>query len=41
LINTGKVVSFIDDVKVGIEKEEGYDEVVDEVVKRLVKTVYM
>jgi len=37
LINTGKVVSFIDDIIVGIEEEEGYDEVVDEVVKRLVE----
>ena len=37
MINTGKVVSFIDDVIVGIEEEEGYDEVVDEVVKRLVE----
>ena len=37
LINTRKVVSFIDNVIVGIEEEEGCDEVVEEIVKRLVK----
>jgi len=35
LINTGKVVSFIDDIIVGIEKEEEHDEIVEEVIKRL------
>ena len=35
LINTGKVVVFIDDVIVGMEMEEGHDELVVEVVKRL------
>ena len=35
LINTGKVVSFINNVIVGTEKETGYDEIVEEVVKRL------
>ena len=35
LINTEEVVSFIDDVIVGIEEEERHDEVVEEVVKRL------
>jgi len=35
LINTGKVAVFIDDVIVGTETEEGYDELVAEVVKRL------
>jgi len=40
LINTGEVVSFIDDVVVGTEEEEeGYDDIV---VKRLVKNdLYM
>jgi len=33
LINTGKVVSFIDNVIVGTEKEEGYDKIVEEIVK--------
>ena len=37
LINTGKVVSFIDDVIVETEKEEGHNEVVEKVVKRLVE----
>jgi len=37
LINTRKVVSFIDNVIVGTEEEEGCDEVVEEIVKRLVK----
>jgi len=35
LINTGKVAVFIDDVIVGIEDEEGHDELVAEIVKRL------
>ena len=37
LINTGKVASFINDVIVKMEEEEGYDEIVEEVVKRLAK----
>jgi len=37
LINTGEVASFIDNILVRIEEEEGYDEVVKEVVKRLVE----
>ena len=35
LINTGKVAVFIDDMIVGIETEEGHDELVAEVIKRL------
>jgi len=35
LMNTGKVAVFIDDVIVGMETEEGHDELVAEVVKRL------
>ena len=35
LINTGKVVAFIDDVIVGTENEEGHDELVVEIIKRL------
>ena len=35
LINMGKVAVFIDDVIVGMETEEGHDELVTEVVKRL------
>ena len=35
LINTGKVAVFIDDVIVGMETEEGHDELVAEVIKRL------
>ena len=35
LINTGKVVAFIDDVIVEIENEEGHDKLVAEVIKRL------
>jgi len=34
-INTGKVVSFIDDVIVGTEMEERHDKIVKKVVKRL------
>ena len=35
MINTGKVAAFIDDVIVGMETEEGHDELVAEVIKRL------
>ena len=35
LINTGKVVAFIDDVIIETEEEEGHDELVAEVIKRL------
>ena len=35
LINMGKVAVFIDDVIVGMESEEEYDELVAEVIKRL------
>ena len=35
LINTGEVASFIDDVIMGKKEEKGYNEVVEEVVKRL------
>ena len=42
LINTGKIASFIDDIIVRMEKEEGHDEVVKEVVKRLAENdLYM
>jgi len=41
LINIGEVISFIDDIIVGMEKEE-HDEVVEKVVKRLVENnLYM
>jgi len=36
LTNTEKVASFINNVIVEIEEEEGYDKVIVEVVKRLV-----
>ena len=35
LINTGKVVAFINNVIVGMEDEKGHDELVAEIVKRL------
>jgi len=35
LINTGMVAAFIDNVIVGTEMEEGHDELVAEVIKRL------
>jgi len=37
LINTGTVKSFIDNIIVETEEEEGHDKVVEEVVKRLVE----
>ena len=35
LINTRKVAAFIDDVIVGTETEEGHDEIVAEVIRRM------
>ena len=35
LINTGKVANFINNIIIGTETKEGYDELVEEVVKRL------
>ena len=35
LINTGKVAVFINNVIVGTETEEGHDELVAEVIRRL------
>jgi len=37
LINTEKVASFIDNVIIGTEENEEHDEIVEEVVKRLVE----
>ena len=35
MINEGKVAAFVDNMLVGTETEEGHDEVVDEVLRRL------
>jgi len=35
LINKGKVVAFVDDVLVGTKTEEGHDEIVEEILRRL------
>jgi len=35
LINQGDTVTFIDDILVAIDMEEGHDELVEEVLKRL------
>jgi len=35
MINEGKVAVFVDDILVGTETEEGHDEVVEEVLRRL------
>jgi len=35
LINKGDVATFIDDVLVGTEAEEGYNELVEEILRRL------
>jgi len=35
LINKGKVAAFINDVLVGTETEEGYDKIVEEILRRL------
>ena len=35
LINTGKIAAFIDDIIIGMETEEGHDELLAEVTKRM------
>ena len=35
LINKGKVAAFVDNVLVGTKTEEGHDEIVNEILKRL------
>ena len=35
LINQGDIATFIDDILVAIDIEKGYDELVEEVLKRL------
>jgi len=35
LINTGKVAVFINDIIIRIESEEGHDEIVTEIIRRL------
>jgi len=35
LINKGRVAVFVDDVLVGIETEEGYNEIMEEILRRL------
>jgi len=35
LINEGKVAAFVDDMLVGTETEEGHDEIVEEILRRL------
>jgi len=35
LINEGKIAAFVDNVLVGTETEEGYDEIVEEILRRL------
>jgi len=37
MINKGKVVAFVDDVLVEMEIEERYDEIIEEVLRRLEK----
>ena len=35
LVNEGKVAAFVDDVLVGTETRKGYDEIIEEVLRRL------
>ena len=35
MINEGKVAAFVDDVLVGTETEKRYNEIVEEILKRL------
>ena len=35
MINEGKVAAFVDDVLIGTETEEGHDNIMEEVLRRL------
>jgi len=35
LINEGKVAAFVDDILVGTETEEGHDEIMEEILRKL------
>ena len=37
MIETGDIVAFIDDMMVGTETEEGHDDIVEEVLRRVVE----
>ena len=37
MINEGKVVAFVNDMLVGIEIEEEYDEIIDKILRKLEK----
>ena len=37
LVNEGKLTAFVDDMLVGTETEEGHDEIMEEVLRRLEK----
>jgi len=37
LINEGKIAAFVDNILVGTETEEGYDKIVEEILRRLEK----
>ena len=39
LINKGKVAVFVDNILVGMETEEGHDEIVEEILRRLEENV--
>ena len=41
LINTGKVASFIDNIIIGTEEEEGHNEIIEEVKKLAENNLYM
>jgi len=37
MINKGKMAVFVDDILIGTETEEGYDKIIEKVLKRLEK----
>ena len=41
LINPGKIATFIDNVIIGTKTEEGHDEIVVEVIRRLENNLYV
>ena len=41
MINEGKVAVFVDDVLIGTETEEGHDEIVEGVLRRLENDLYV
>jgi len=41
IIETKDIVMFIDNMMVGIETEKGYDNIIEEVLRRMAEMIYL